>query len=137
MSFIKNCKRLMAGVVVTTFFATNTLTPVPAAYGQTVENFSKFFAENSFRIPAEFGRVTELRQGPKDGPVVIHIQEAHANYDAQKNIQNILEHLSENYGVKLVLLEGAGNKLQSEFFKFFPKDPALQETVNDKLMQLF
>ena len=135
MNCLKRLQRLFAGVIVVTFFATNTLAPAPVAYGQTVENFPKFFAENSFKIPAEFGKVTDSIKSSEGGSLLIHIQEAHANYDAQKNIQNILQYLSKNYGIQLVLLEGAGNKLTPEPFRFFPKNAQLQHSVNEKLMQ--
>jgi hypothetical protein len=136
MSYFKHLKRFLAGVVAVTFFATNTLTPAPAAHAQTVENFPEFFNENSFRIPAELGKVTDILKSPEGGPLLIHIQEAHANYDAQKNIKDILQLLSKDYGVKLILLEGAGNKLQPELFNFFPKDAELQQAVNEKLMRV-
>ena len=135
MNCLKRLQRLFAGVIVVTFFVTNTLTPAPVAYGQTVENFPKFFSENSFKIPAEFGKITDSIKSSEGGSLLIHIQEAHANYDAQKNIQNILQYLSKNYGIQLVLLEGAGNKLTPEPFRFFPKNAQLQHSVNEKLMQ--
>ena len=135
MNCLKRLQRLFSGVVVVTFFVTNTLTPAPIAYGQTVENPAKFFSESSFRIPAEFGKVTDRIPSSEGSPLLIHIQEAHANYDAQANIKNILQHLSKNYGVKLVLLEGAGNKLRPGLFNFFPKNVDLQQAVNEKLMR--
>ncbi len=146
MDCLKNLRRFLAGIVAFTFFATNTLTPTPSAYAANVESPSFV---SSFKIPAEFGKVTDIFLGTRDSflgtrstknsnesRVLIHIQEAHANYDAQKNIRNILEYLSQNYGIKLVLLEGAGNKLQPELFRFFPQDAELQQAVNDKLMEI-
>jgi len=135
MNCLKRLQRFLAGFVVVTFFVTNTLTPTPVAYGQTVENFSKFFAENSFKIPAEFGKVTDIVKNPEGSPLLIHIQEAHANYDAQNNIRNILQYLAKDYDVKLVLLEGAGNKLTPELLKFFPQNTELQQAINEKLMR--
>ncbi|MFH1209096.1 MAG: glycogen/starch synthase [Candidatus Omnitrophota bacterium] len=132
MSCLKQLQRFFSGVVAVTFFATNTLTPVPVAHAANVE--SPAFI-SSFTIPAEFGKVTDRVKGSEGGSLLIHIQEAHANYDAQKNIKNILEHLSENYGIRLVLLEGAGNKLTPELFNFFPQEPRLQQAINEKLMQ--
>ncbi|MFA5167692.1 MAG: hypothetical protein WC530_04090 [Candidatus Omnitrophota bacterium] len=114
------------------FFMTNTLMPVPSAHAQASEFLNPF---SPFEIPAEWGRVTDLVTVPKSSSVLIHIQEAHANYDAQKNISNILRYLNENYGVKLILLEGAGNRLRPELFKFFPKDSELQAAVTQKLME--
>ena len=151
MSYFKRLKRVLAGLVALTFFVTNTFTQAPVAHAmppsrqaQTVELMSQLISENSFKIPAEFGKVTDIipvspsddiRHTTYDGQLIIHIQEAHANYDAQKNIRSILQYLSQNYGIQLVLLEGAGNKLQPELFNFFPKDAELQQAVNEKLLQ--
>jgi|GEM_PF-591558 len=132
MNCSKQLQRFFSGIVAVTFFVTNTLVPAPAARAANVE--SPAFI-SSFTVPSEFGKVTDRVQGPKGGPLLIHIQEAHANYDAQKNIKNILGHLSKNYGVRLMLLEGAGNKLTPELFNFFPQEPELQQAVNEKLMQ--
>ena len=136
MSYFKRLNRVLAGLVALTFFVTNTFTPAPVAHAQTVEPMSQLLGENSFKIPAEFGKISDTILHPSSGsPILIHIQEAHANYDAQKNIRSILQHLSQNYGIRLVLLEGAGNKLQPELFRFFPKDAELQQAVNEKLLQ--
>jgi methylmalonyl-CoA mutase cobalamin-binding subunit len=39
-------------------------------------------------------------------PIIVQIQEAHTNYDAQQNIIQILEQLVEGYGLRLILVEG-------------------------------
>jgi hypothetical protein len=39
-------------------------------------------------------------------PIIIHIQDAHANYEAQKHLAGILEHLVKRHGLGLVLVEG-------------------------------
>jgi hypothetical protein len=132
MNCLKQLQRFFSGIIAIIFFVTNTLVPVSIAHAANVE--SPAFI-SSFTIPAEFGKVTDRIKGSEAGPLLIHIQEAHANYDAQKNIKNILEYLSKNYGIRLVLLEGAGNKLDATLFKFFPREPELQQTVNEKLMQ--
>ena len=141
MRFIRNCNRFLAGVVAGAFFVTSTFMPAPVAYAANVES-SAFIP--SFKIPEEFGKITgiipafpsgdEVNTADKE-QVLIHIQEAHANYDAQKNIRNILQYLSKSYGLKLILVEGAGGKLQPELFRFFPKDAELQSAVNDNLLK--
>ena len=129
MSQITQLHRFFSGVVLVTFFVTNTLLPTPMVHAAEVSPLT------TFTIPAEFGRVTEIIPQPNSGSLLIHIQEAHANFDAQQNIKNILQYLSEHYGIKLVLLEGAGNKLQPELFNFFPKDPELQKAMNLTLLK--
>ncbi len=140
MNCLKRMQKFFSSVVAVTFFVTNTLIPIPVVYampaGRQAANaeFPAFIP--GFQIPAEFGKVTDVIRSPiSDTRLLIHIQEAHANYDAQTNIRNILEHLSKNYGVKLILLEGAGNKLHPELFNFFPKDKELNGAITDSLMK--
>lgn len=59
-------------------------------------------------IPAEFGSVKE--HWPKTNQpvskIVIHIQDAHCNYEAQMNLAKMLEYLYQAHGVTLILVEG-------------------------------
>ena len=129
MNPIKRLQRFFSGVMAVTFFVTSTCISVPAAHAAEVSPL------NTFTIPAEFGRVTEIIPQSKDGSLLIHIQEAHANFDAQQNIKSILQYLSDHYGIKLVFLEGAGNKLKPELLNFFPKDTELQKAANLTLLK--
>src|SRR5437879_2537622 len=53
-------------------------------------------------LPPDLGTVQTLHSG--NGPVLIHIQTAHGNYEAQKKIEAILHYLKDNYGVKTLFL---------------------------------
>ena len=68
-------------------------------------------------IPEEYGSIEEVFQGSPDSPLVVHIQDAHANYEAQVNIKKILGHLSKNYRFDLIQLEGASSKLNPSVFE--------------------
>lgn len=59
-------------------------------------------------IPKEIGSIEEIFQpGPnQNSPVVYHIQDAHAVYEAQSNLAKILETLIQREGISLVLVEG-------------------------------
>ncbi|MBD3379217.1 MAG: hypothetical protein GF408_02025, partial [Candidatus Omnitrophica bacterium] len=67
----------------------------------------------SFSLPRNLGTV-EDKWSPEElsGPrpemdsTVIHIQDAHCNYQAQNTITEILEHLKDEYGIDQVNLEG-------------------------------
>ncbi len=82
------------------------------------------------QIPSDFGKVENLVAGK--GPALIQIQTAHGNYEAQKNIQAILHHLYEQYGVGTVFLEGTAYKLRPELLRFFP-DPTLNLKIADQM----
>ena len=140
MKFLKTTKQLLAGIVAVTFFITNTLTPAPTALAMSfgalaAKDVELLSSSQSLNIPVEWGHVTDLEIMPQPSALIVHIREAHANYDAQKNIQKILRFLNKNYGIKLVLLEGAGNRVHPELFQFFPKDKELDQAINEGLLK--
>jgi hypothetical protein len=135
MSHLKSLKRLLSGVIAVIFFTTNTLTPAWATHSGGVENSAVFFPGNAFTIPSEFGKVADVVKGSDGAPLFIHIEEAHANYAAQTNIKRILQHLTRNYGLDLILLEGASERLEPELFSFFPDDKKLNAMVIDRLLE--
>jgi len=67
-------------------------------------------------IPSEFGTVKETYKGT-NGKLIVHIQDAHTNYNAQKNEAGIIEHLINNYKLKLVLLEGGTRDDNIDFLR--------------------
>ena len=135
MSYSKKIKRLLAGLIAVTFFTTNTLTPSPLAYAAT-EVLAHANQVQNFEIPAELGKVHEIIFGSPNAPVLLHVQEAHANYDAQKNIRDILRFLSENYNIKEVYLEGAGYELRPDSIDLSGGDAELRRTINDRLLRV-
>lgn len=60
---------------------------------------------SSITIPEKYGSIIETHNGT-NGKLIVHIQDAHANYEAQKNIANILELLIKDNNLNLVLREG-------------------------------
>jgi hypothetical protein len=59
---------------------------------------------DNLRIPLEYGSIRTTYTAKE--PIIIHIQDAHANYTAQKNLASMLEHLILWHGLSLVLVEG-------------------------------
>ena len=59
-------------------------------------------------VPAEAGYVMEVHPSlsSANAPILIHIQEAHVNYEGQKHLAEILERLVKDYGLRLILVEG-------------------------------
>ncbi|MBI3318936.1 MAG: hypothetical protein HYZ90_07370, partial [Candidatus Omnitrophica bacterium] len=58
----------------------------------------------NLRIPTQHGSIKETYAARE--PLIIHIQDAHANYEAQKHLAGILEYLILNHRISLVLVEG-------------------------------
>lgn len=57
------------------------------------------------QIPEAHGRVVEVYEG-NSGKIIIHIQDAHVHYEAQKNLAAILESLIRRNHLRLILIEG-------------------------------
>lgn len=84
-------------------------------------------------IPSGYGEVKDRYDG-KSGFTVIHIQDAHCVYEAQKNIATILESLVQNQGVALITVEGAADKIDASEYASFP-DPKVRKLVTDYMMK--
>ncbi|MBU4312135.1 MAG: hypothetical protein KJ706_05410 [Candidatus Omnitrophica bacterium] len=56
-------------------------------------------------IPEEYGTIIESHRG-SNGILIVHIQDAHANYEGQMNLAHILESLIKDYELSLILVEG-------------------------------
>ncbi|MCG2711523.1 MAG: hypothetical protein L6416_04265 [Candidatus Omnitrophica bacterium] len=74
-------------------------------------------------IPASWGRVKEVYKGSSE-EVIIHIQDAHNNYEAQTNIANIIDSLVEEYGLNIAGIEGSVGRIMTELYSTFPDDDA-------------
>lgn len=81
------------------------------------EVFSQALNPYGIAIPGDVGNVEDVFQGAPESPLVVHIQEAHANYEAQLNIKKILTQLHSDYKFSLIQLEGAASKLDPSIFQ--------------------
>ena len=94
-------------------------------------------------IPPEIGSIREVYvpelqdqkvsslQSPVSG-LVVHIEDAHGQLDAQKNNDALLHHLKNQYGLNTLFLEGGFGKLDPALLHFF-NDPALNQKLLDRL----
>ena len=84
-------------------------------------------------VPDQYGSIIETHKGT-NGKLIIHIQDAHANYEAQKNIAGILESLIDNNGLNLILREG--NSTDKDF-SYLRKEATLEarRTAAEKLLE--
>lgn len=125
-------KKFSASLVLFTFSITQFFNP-GQAFAAPSHPVSEIALAPGFelQIPSELGSIETVVAG--NGPTLFHIQTAHGNYEAQKNIQQILHHLYKQYGVDLLLLEGTAFKLNPEMLRFFPSFPEDNRAVNDEL----
>ncbi|MEW6536764.1 MAG: hypothetical protein AB1454_14235 [Candidatus Auribacterota bacterium] len=84
------------------------------------------------KIPHQYGSVNGQHQA--DNKLIIHIQDNHTNYGAQKNLARILEHLNTQYNINLVCVEGAAGLIDTSEFSRFP-DTKTKETVSDYFLK--
>lgn len=67
--------------------------------------------------------------------IVIHIQDIHLNFEAQKNIAASIQGLADKGKVKLVALEGAFEPLDMYRFHAFPDKETLKTVADDMLIK--
>lgn len=70
-----------------------------------------------------------------DSPFIIHIQDAHAQPEAQRNTQALLNYLARNQKIQRIALEGAFGKWDSRPFQFF-RDPQANRVMADRLVEM-
>ncbi len=125
--------RFLAALFTVIIFATTELfagVPFSLPHSPSPEPYATF-NKPALAIPAQFGTIDSFKTGK--GPLLIHLQTAHGDYEAQKNIQAILHYLKENYGIKLILVEGSAFKLEPEILRFFPDQMNLTMKIADAL----
>ncbi|MCK5242555.1 hypothetical protein KAR34_08895, partial [bacterium] len=69
-------------------------------------------------IPEKIGAINRGFQG--NGKTVVCIQDLHCNYEVQKNIAGIIQHLVKKHGLKLVGEEGAFHTVDTSPISAFP-----------------
>lgn len=90
---------------------------------------------DSLELSEELGFIHEKSiSGQNSDKLVIYIQDAHGNYDAETNIAKLIRDLNDQYRIPLVLLEGGEGKLESLFFRSFP-DEKLKLKIVDEYLQ--
>ena len=73
----------------------------------------------SIDLPKKMGKIEEIYRGTGD-KIVVLIQDAHSIPDAQRSIQSAIDYFQTQYGISLVGLEGASEKLDPQIFRSFP-----------------
>lgn len=104
--------------------------PKPAAVAtptETLEPAKPLTSVDALTIPVAHGSIKETSPGNPGAPIIVHIQDAHANYEAQKHLAEILRHLIQRYGLALVLVEGGSRNDSLSYMRTYaPLEKRLQ-----------
>lgn len=76
----------------------------------------------NIEIPSDLAKVEEIYEAPAkvDPSLIVHIQNAHGNYDAQLKTRKLLQHLYEKYDFRLFFVEGAVDRIEPDLLRLFP-----------------
>ena len=110
-------------------------TASPFSGAQISEHSIAWPAElGSLSIPPELGRISDRFTGYA-GKAVVFIQDAHAHYEAQKNISNILKLLSEKHRLDFVGVEGLEGLEDFSFIRSFPQAGAREKVLDQAVRE--
>jgi len=89
----------------------------------------------NLEVPEDIGFIKEVYvpNTPTD-QMIINIQDLHCNYQAQKNIAGLLDHLLTTYGLKVISVEGGSGKIDTTFYQELP-DEKIKEEVADYFLR--
>ncbi|HLD50564.1 MAG TPA: carbon storage regulator, partial [bacterium] len=93
---------------------------------------------DGIEIPESLGTLQSryFPETPVSGkPFIIHIQDAHAQPEAQRNIRAILDYLAQNKKIQKIAVEAAFGKLGPKQFEFF-RDPTANGIMADHLTEM-
>lgn len=95
---------------------------------------SQSVSPGDIHIPDSLGKIDEIYspKNPADR-LVIYVKDAHANYDSESNLKELINFFREEYHLPLVLLEGGEGKLDSLFFRAFPDEKLKEKILDDYL----
>ena len=80
---------------------------------------NKPLSVSEIHIPSTLGYITETHTPVRQtaSRILIHIQEAHTNVEAQRHLAQILQHLVEHYGLRLILVEGGKGDVSLSYLR--------------------
>ncbi len=133
---LKPAERLLIALFVSIFTFSAVVSAAPQSSG-----FLHAYEAESFlgpvlaSLPRDVSKVSETfvpahcSVGQADCPVILHIQDAHANPEAQKHIQEIIEAVYRRFGNVRIAVENAEGPLDPEIFNRSPIDPVMREKI--------
>lgn len=87
---------------------------------------------DNLRIPVQHGSLKENYAARE--PIIVHIQDAHANYEAQKHLAGILEYLVRAHGLGLILVEGGSRNDSLSYMRSYAPIEKRKQVAEEFLM---
>ncbi|MDP3981931.1 MAG: hypothetical protein Q8Q33_11010, partial [Chlamydiota bacterium] len=106
-------------------------TPPPALQEESQGAPSQKMNLETFQIPRDIGDVKSSFRGSSD-KIVVHIQDAHCNYEAQTNSAKIIHDMlkkDKGHDFNLIALEGADGLVDTSFLTAFPDEKVRQQVA--------
>jgi len=118
---MKKGLKTIAAVTLFCFLTTQCVSAAPGA-GIEMAGQRELPSYLSMDVPAELGTVDALYEAPAGAnpQFILHIQNAHANYQAQMKIKQLLGYMNKKYGFKTIFVEGASEQLDADYLRLFP-----------------
>lgn len=88
---------------------------------------------DTFFLPAFLGHINDRYTASASDKIIVHIQDAHCTYAAQRRIADIIEYLNDRYGIDTINLEGGTKDYDLSVFTSI-KDKAIREKTADYFM---
>lgn len=93
-------------------------------------------AVQNLSINNDLGRISESFLSRNNSEAaVLFIQDAHANYAAQKSIRRILSSLSQSFDIENILIEGMQGKTDLSLYKAYPLKAPKEKLLDDLIQQ--
>ncbi|MBD3295810.1 MAG: hypothetical protein GF392_00395, partial [Candidatus Omnitrophica bacterium] len=105
-------------------------TPIKAP---EVSEMRKPLSIDDIGIAIDAATVKSRYQGDS-GKVIVHIQDAHCNFEAQSNITKVLGQVTSECGIDMISVEGAEGLVDTAWFRAFP-DAEIREEVATYFMK--
>ncbi|MCB9800463.1 MAG: NUDIX domain-containing protein [Candidatus Omnitrophica bacterium] len=125
MNFSKTKKLIAMSVAICVFFSEITYAAPGISLNEAslkTEITQQTVSASNLKLPADLGTLERIFI-PKTAdqsrqPFIFHIQAIHSDYETATKIREIIQCLQEQYGVKTIFAEGAGEALRPEFLEF-------------------
>jgi hypothetical protein len=113
--------RMSCFVFVGIFFYISQAWAVNSVPGKTNNSVQAASIEQllKLKIPSGWGIIKDSYDSGTD-KLIVNIQDAHCDFEAQQNIARILNRLALNYKLKVVAIEGASGKVENPLLENFP-----------------